>query len=373
MAHTGFAQTNRHFFRHAINVRKSLVDEVLPEHFREDYPMLIEFLDAYYEDIDQYENFGGTIEELVTIRDIEDTKLKYLDYLFAEVGLGVAGGQFTTPREVVRNFGNFFRVKGSEYSIHGFFRAFFNEEVEVFHPKERLFIVGKSNIGTEDAKVIQDGRLYQVFSTLIKGPIPLVVWEALYRKYVHPSGFYLGAAVVIEAEPALNITTVTSIPYINPNINVFDTAKLEIGGQGEIIGALYGFRILPDAGINTETDYTRKYNHADGRDKDADNLDATIYASRGYVADYYVGTGEEVKFRIRDRFNLFRQMSSFGSMTIADLEKYYSSMYELSGFWATFDDKLDATGTTSNGVANSAIKFSSTNDTFDARQLHKYR
>lgn len=364
MAHSGFAQTNRHFFRHAINVRKSLVDEVLPEHFREDYPMLIEFLDAYYSDIDKYENFGGTIEELVTIRDIEDTKLKYLDYLFAEVGLGIAGGQFTTPREVVRNFGNFFRVKGSEYSIHGFFRAFFNDEVEIFHPKERLFVVGKSNVGVEDAKVIQDGRLYQVFSTLIKGPIPLVVWEALYRKYVHPSGFYLGAAVVIEAEPALNITTATSIPYVNPNINVFDTAKFDISGQGEIIGAMYGFKI--------QGDYVSQYNHADGRDRDADNLEATMYMTRNYVLPNYVGKGEEV-FRIRDRFNLFRQMSSFGNMTIAELEGYYSSMYELSGFWATFDDKIDSTGTTSNNVPNSAIKFSSTNDTFDARQLHKYR
>ena len=168
MKYTGFAQTLRHFDRHDVNVRKSLVDEVLPEHFRSDYPMLITFLDAYYEFLDSADNFGGIIEELQTIRDIEDTKLSYLDLLFDEIGLGISNGQFTTPREVIRNFGNFFRVKGSEYSIHGFFRAFFNETVEIFHPKESLFVVGESTVGTEDAKRIQDGRLYQVFSTLIK-------------------------------------------------------------------------------------------------------------------------------------------------------------------------------------------------------------
>ena len=66
MAHTGFAQTTRDYGRIGTNVRKSLVDEVLPEHFREDYPNLITFLDAYYEHLDSADNFGGIIQELQT-------------------------------------------------------------------------------------------------------------------------------------------------------------------------------------------------------------------------------------------------------------------------------------------------------------------
>lgn len=366
-----FAQTLRDFGRHSTNLNKTLVDEVLPEHYRDDYPNLITFLDAYYEFLDSAENFGGIIEELQTIRDIEDTKLKYLDLLFDELGLGISEGQFISPREVIRNFGNFFRVKGSEYSVHGFFRAFFNEEIEITYPKERLFIVGESRVGTEDAKVIQDGRLFQVFSTLIRGPIPLVVWENLYRNFVHPSGFYLGAYVVLESEPQVPITTAISIPYLNPNINVFGTAAITYAAEGEAIGALGNFRPLPEPGIaKTISGYQIAYGGLDGQDSDAVNPDAILYVQGGYVAPNYTGKGEE-RFILRDRYNLYRKMSTFGSMTIFELEEYYSSMYELSGFWVSFDDKLDSTGATSNNVPNSAVKFSSTNDTFDARAYYR--
>jgi len=42
-----FAQTQRDFGRHDVNLKKTIVDEVLPEPFRNDYPNLITFLDAY--------------------------------------------------------------------------------------------------------------------------------------------------------------------------------------------------------------------------------------------------------------------------------------------------------------------------------------
>lgn len=358
MAHTGFAQTLRDFNRHSTNFNKSIVDEVLPEHFRTDYPNLVTFLDAYYEFLDSADNFGGIIEELQTVRDIEDTKLQYLDLLFNELALGISGGQFKTPREAIRNFGNFFRVKGSEYSIHGFFRAFFDETVEIIHPKNSLFYVGQSTIGTEDAKKIQDGRLYQVFSTLIKGPIPLVEWETLYRKFVHPSGFYLGAAVVLESEPQLNITTLTSIPITDPSIKVYSTASLSYAAEGETVGALGGW--------SPGYYYTQAYGGLDGLDSDAINPEAIMYMTRGYVQPNYVGKGEEI-FKLRDRYDLNRTMAKWATMTIAEIETYYSSMYEFSGYYASFDDWTDSTGATSNGVPNSSIKFSSTNDTFDAR------
>ena len=352
MAHTGFAQTLRHFDRHDINVRKSLVDEVLPEHFRSDYPMLITFLDAYYEFLDSADNYGGIIEELQTIRDIEDTKLSFLDLLFDEIGLGISNGQFTTPREVIRNFGNFFRVKGSEYSIHGFFRAFFNETVEIFHPKDSLFIVGESNVGTEDAKRIQDGRLYQVFSTLIKGPIPLLEWEAMYRNYVHPSGFYLGAAVVLEAEPALNIRTLTSIPFINPNQNVFSTATFSYAAEGEAVGAIRTSLFAPSF---------------DGLDSDQVNREAILFMEYDYVTEGYV-EGDPEKFEMRDRYSLVRKLSDWQNMTIDSVENYYSNMYEFAGFKIRFDDFADSTGVTSNGIVNSAVRFSSTRDKFSQRE-----
>jgi len=347
MAHTGFDQTLREFGRINTNVRKSLVDEVLPEHFREDYPNLITFLDAYYNHLDSADNFGGIIQELQTIRDIEDTKLEYLDFMFDEIALGVSQSTFTFPREAIRNFGNFFRVKGSEYSVNGFFRAFFNEDIEIIYPKDRLFYVGKTTIGQEEAARLQDGALNQIFSVLLRTPIPLLEWEELYRTFVHPAGFFLGADVVIEGLPQVDITTADAIFDKNANNKLlFSTASFDVTAQGEAVGMLFGF-----------TEYAPSY---DGRDSDAPNLNALQYYLHGYVdsnAGIYVG--DTLTYALRDRYSLYRNLNDFQNLTIDTLIKYYDPVYEWAGFYQSFDDFADSANA-------SAIRFSSTLDDYSA-------
>ena len=117
--------------------------------------------------------------------------------MFKEVGLGVSQNQFTSPREVIRDFADFFRVKGTKFSAERFFRTFFRDDVEIEYPKNNLFVVGQSEIGLDSLDVLQDGALYQVLSVLVKAPISIATWEKLYRRFVHPAGFYLGAEVLI--------------------------------------------------------------------------------------------------------------------------------------------------------------------------------
>lgn len=350
MAHTGFAQTLRTFNRFDTNLRKSLVKEVLPEHFSSDYPSLIEFLEAYYEHLDSADNFGGVIEELQTIRDIEDTKLEYLDNMFYGIGLGVSGGRFTFPREAIRNFGNFFRVKGSEYSVEGFFRAFFSEDVEIIYPKDQLFTIGKSPIGPQYAYKLQNGKLYQVFSTLLKVAIPLSDWETLYRNFVHPSGFYLAAAVVIEGKFNVEIGTAQSIADARAGIiNVYGTATYSPQAEGEAVGAV---GIAP--AINAPL--------FDGLDSDQINPNAIPYVAGGYVTPGYMSKpgGNNALFRTRDRYSLYRNIQDYQNLTIAQVSQYYNNMYEWAGFYQSFDDAADSSNA-------SAIRFSSTLDNFSSR------
>lgn len=180
-----------------IAMKRSLVGDVLPEYWSSEYPNLISFLEAYYDFLDSDENFGELIEDLYTIRDIEEATLDQIDLMFKEIGMGVAHTQFTSPREVIRNFGRFFRVKGTEYSAENFFRAFFNEDAWLEYPKHNLFTVGQSTLGIDGLDVLQDGKLNQILSVLVKSPISIATWGNLYRKHVHPAGFYLGAEVLI--------------------------------------------------------------------------------------------------------------------------------------------------------------------------------
>jgi hypothetical protein len=87
----------------------------------------------------------------------------------------------------------------------------------------------------------------------------------------------------------------------------------------------------------------------------------------GYVAPNYAGKGEEI-FYMRDRYSLNRKLSDWQNMTIDSVENYYSNMYEFAGFKIRFDDFADPTGATSNGIVNSAVRFSSTRDKFSQRE-----
>ena len=227
-------ETEKDYFRLAPNLKTSLVKQVLPEHFAENYPSLVSFLEGYYEFLDSDDNFGGAVNELLTIRDTQDATLKNIDLVFDEIALGISAGQFLFPREALLNFGNFFRVKGSLYSADGFFRAFFNENVEIIYPKKRLMRIGDSSkqghIGAEADNLLQDGKIYQIFSILIRSPISLVTWETMYRNFVHPSGFHLASETVLEGIGNVEILTAESFtdPFAN-STRVFASAEVILG------------------------------------------------------------------------------------------------------------------------------------------------
>ena len=184
---------NQKELRLDIPLAENLVREILPEHFTEDYPVLISFLEGYYQYIQEEGEFGNVIDDLKNIRDLSTTELQYLDLIFQEIGLGISQDFFNNPREVAKSFAQFFRVKGTKYSYEGFFRAFYNSPADIAYPKEQIFTLGDSYsiIGTESPKILQDSKIYQVLSVLLKTEESLAKWESLYKKYVHPAGIHL--------------------------------------------------------------------------------------------------------------------------------------------------------------------------------------
>ena len=190
--------------RQNYSLRRNFVREVLPEYFTTDYPNLIAFLEAYYDYSDSDETIS-VLDDLYGLRDIERATIAQLDLIFGEIASGASRDYFADPREALRNFANFYRVKGTRYAAEGFFRAFYSEDVVVEFPKEKVFLLNseQQTLGTESLSVVQDGALYQIFSVLLKTSIPISTWRELYKRFVHPAGFYLGGEVVIEGQAGM--------------------------------------------------------------------------------------------------------------------------------------------------------------------------
>ena len=206
--------------RKAEKLTQARVKETLPEYYSEDNPNLITFLEKYYDFLDsdgQY-SFNSSIHEIISARDTQENSSELLNEVIKEIGDGLQSASFFhQPRLMAKLLGAFYRAKGTLVSAEGFFRGFFNQSLEVEYPKDQIFIVGESNIGFEDRKFIQNNALYQIFSILLKTGLSTRDYETLYKKFVHPAGWYFQGEVVTTNEINLNVSHLENADGVRPD------------------------------------------------------------------------------------------------------------------------------------------------------------
>jgi len=203
---------------------KDDVHEVLPEYFREEYPNFVKFLEYYFDFVAENEpyNFDKEVHQLTTIRDIEQTPEAYLDLIMFEIGSRLKNTDLFDDGRFAAGFLNeLYKVKGSRNSIEAFFRLFFQSEVAVEYPKEEIFRVGIDFIGPESIRFIQDYKRYQTYSILIKVGLGVSQYRELYKKFVHPAGWYFEGEVSIEG--IANVTFATPLSVKDSALVAFAT------------------------------------------------------------------------------------------------------------------------------------------------------
>lgn len=213
------ANIQYHYNRRPRNFLHRKVREALPEFFTQDYPKLVTFLEKYYDylDSDGASSFDYKLRKIYQTRDTQETTSDLLKFLIEEIAGGNTGGNFTDPSFYAQRIHELHRTKGSRFSIEEFFRAFFQQNVEVEYPKRDIFTLGHdsagplSRIGADSNKFIRNNSLYQVFSILIKSAISQSTWLELYKKFVHPAGFYVAGSVVTDVEAVGSISAPLSI------------------------------------------------------------------------------------------------------------------------------------------------------------------
>ena len=230
--------------RRDLNLQRSEVTRVLPEHFIDEYPNIIALLESYYAWMEEIGNPDQQVRDLYRSRDLTQVDTELLQYIEDEILLGQAYfGGFINKREASKFSNILYRSKGTRYSIQQFFRAFFGSDPEVIYPKEQVFKIGPlidysldssnaageqhvtqaSKIGAESQRFLTDDKLYQVLSILIKSDIPIDTWREVYKLFVHPAGMHLAGQVQIEA---VNDALSTTMPEI---VKVVTTSVVTTG------------------------------------------------------------------------------------------------------------------------------------------------
>lgn len=218
------------FRRDYIFTDHHLVDQVLPDHFKTEYPKLIKLLEYYNQFEDSDQSPARLVHDIITSRDITATDLKLLSFLEDELLLGQSYFEgFSNKRAAAKYSNTLYRSKGTLYSIQQFFRTFFSITPDVRYTKEDRFIIGEddSRLGPESQKFITDDKLYQVYAILIKADIPVSIWREAYKLFVHPAGMYFGGQVLIEGTGEL--TTDVMPDFIDIDVSPVVQGEASLG------------------------------------------------------------------------------------------------------------------------------------------------
>lgn len=216
--------------RREIELHRNLVKETLPEFYAEDYPQLVSFLEAYYKFMDSDGGFSRKIHDLFKTRDIQQTNIDNLTFIEDELLLGenyLEGWLNTRQAALLSN--NFYRSKGTKYSIERFFRSFYGLDPVVEYGKNYVFNIGHDIIGPNSGKYIINDKVYQFWGILIKVGLPSSEWMQVYKLFAHPAGMYIGSEVQIVsfnqdisfnnmpiAIPSVDVPTFSSVATITP-------------------------------------------------------------------------------------------------------------------------------------------------------------
>ena len=192
------------------------IDEVLPTHVIENYPNLTSFIRNYYQflDSDGAQSFEKDIHDILSLRDISESPAKFLNNLAYELGSQLENtGKFDDERFSLKRLAYLYREKGTKKGVEEFFKLFFQTDVEVIYPKKDIFIVGEDEIGPDFENFIQDYKLYQNYSILLKVGLSLSQYDFLYRKFMHPAGWYFQGETSFSGQATL----IPGVDFIIPD------------------------------------------------------------------------------------------------------------------------------------------------------------
>lgn len=125
---------------------KNFIKNQFPEIVREDYPLFVSFMEAYYEWLENNENRIRVSSQLENLYDVDETldifmedfQKTYISSFPINLAVNPSTGEKVDPKKLIKNIKNFYSSKGIKKSFGFIFRLLYNTEVEIYYPKERL-------------------------------------------------------------------------------------------------------------------------------------------------------------------------------------------------------------------------------------------
>lgn len=120
------------------SIVSSLVSGQLPDFVRGDNPKFVVFLEKYYEWLEQSNNVLQSTNTLYNSKDIDLIDDYLLEEVVKEILPYFPKEILLDKRTFIKHVGQYYRSKGTPESIKFLFRILYNEEIEIYFPKEQV-------------------------------------------------------------------------------------------------------------------------------------------------------------------------------------------------------------------------------------------
>lgn len=228
----------------------------IPEYIREENPTFVTFLKKYYEWMELNGNIYSELNKLGSISDIDLTESVYLDKIKEDLIPHFPQDILLDKTKFLKIVSSFYKSKGTQDSIKFLFRLLYNEDIDLYYPKEQVLKLsdGKWTLPLALRVSPNDVNILNTEKTQITGQTSKAT--AIIEKAVESIDRQLGVRYVelyISNVSKLFQTGETLITHVtgDPTTPVSTTL---IGSLSEIkINPLY--RGLYYNGYNTDTGY----------------------------------------------------------------------------------------------------------------------
>jgi hypothetical protein len=118
----------------------SLVKNHVPGFVRDEYPTFILFLEKYYEWLETTQQVSEELYNLKNSFDIDASNNFYLEQLRQDLLPYFPSEIIANKRLFLKLIGAFYRTNGTQNSIKFLFRALYNENIDIYYPKDDILI-----------------------------------------------------------------------------------------------------------------------------------------------------------------------------------------------------------------------------------------
>lgn len=198
------------------NTVSLLVRQQLPEFIRTDYDTFVTFVESYYEWMDQSGNVIDLSKNIPTYMDLDSSLNDFTTYFIQQFLPLFPEERLNNPTFFIQHAKEFYRSKGTTKAIRLLFRLLFNQNIEVFYPKESILRASDSGWRISPAL-----RLDPTMWTIQQGDGASVRFRALTNSRVVTPAIYFNDVLQVGGyshSPNEPWITYTSAPASNVQI-----------------------------------------------------------------------------------------------------------------------------------------------------------